>query len=156
MSRLVRWDPFREVMTIRNQMDRLVDDWFDLPSGWEREGSGLMRLALDVSEDEDNFVIKASVPGIDPDDLDITLSDNTLTIKGEFKADETKESEKYHLRERRYGQFMRSVSLPVAVDADKIEATHEQGILTLTLPKAEEVKPRKISIKGDGKVIEAA
>ncbi len=155
MSTLMRWDPFREMMALRRTMDRLFEDWSEQPVLWEREGADVWRLAVDVVENEDNFIVQASVPGIKPEDLDISLSDNVLTIKGEFKAQEEKEGEKYHIRERRFGRFMRSLSLPVPVNADKIDAVYENGVLTLTLPKAEEVKPKKIAIKANGqKVIE--
>jgi HSP20 family protein len=82
-----------------------------------------------------------------PDDLDITITNNVLTIKGEYKSDETIEEEQYHLRERRYGSFGRSISLPVTVDADAVDAQYEDGVLTLTVPKMEEAKPRRIAVK---------
>jgi HSP20 family protein len=103
-------------------------------------------LPLDVIETEDEFIVKASLPGIDPDELDISLTDNVLTIKGEIKVEEA-EDVRYHLRERRFGMFQRSISLPVPVNADKVEAVYEHGVLTLHIPKAEEVKPKHISIK---------
>lgn len=151
MSRIVRWDPFREMVSVRNQMDQLVDEFFRSPAEWQRdEFNGYMRLALDVSENDDDYVVRASLPGMNPDDLDISFSDNTLTIKGETKAEHTDENEKWHLRERRFGSFMRSISVPSAINADEIDANFENGILTLTLPKAEEVKPRRISVKASG------
>jgi HSP20 family protein len=104
-------------------------------------------LALDVIETEDAFIVKASLPGINPDELDITFTDNVLTIQGEIKQEQDVEEGKYHLRERRYGMFQRSIALPVPVDADKIEATYKDGVLTLSIPKVEEIKPKKISVK---------
>lgn len=159
MSRIVRWDPVREVMSMRNQMDRLMSDVFSAPATWQNdEYAGFMRLALDVSENDENYTVHASVPGINPDDLDISFSENTLTIKGETKAEEVNEGEKWHLRERRFGSFMRSITLPTAINADAINANFENGTLTLTLPKAEEVKPRRISVHvgNNGKVVESA
>lgn len=158
MSRIVRWDPVREVMSMRNQMDRLMSDVFSAPATWQNdEYAGFMRLALDVSESDENYTVYASVPGINPEDLDISFSENTLTIKGETKAEHVDESEKWHLRERRFGSFMRSITLPTAINADNIDAHFENGTLTLTLPKAEEVKPRRISVNvGNGKVVESA
>lgn len=152
---LARWDPFREIMSIRNTMDRLFDSVLSgttltwQPTVWD--------LALDVAEDEDEYVVKASIPGINPDDLEITFSNNTLTIKGEVKEDKELEQAHYHLRERRYGSFARSVTLPAGIEADKIEATYEAGVLKLRLPKAEEVRPKKIAINSGEKpkVIEA-
>jgi HSP20 family protein len=152
MSNLVRWDPFREMMALRKGMDRLFDEMLESPQ-WPTEGMGEHRLALDVTEKEDRFVVKASLPGINPDDLEINLTDNILTIKGEVRQEEEKEGEKYHLRERRYGRFVRSLTLPVSVNDRQCEATYENGVLTLELPKSEEAKPKRISIK-PGKSIE--
>ena len=156
MSRLVRWDPFREMLSMRNQMDRLMADAFNTPSVWQNdEYAGYMRLALDVTENDDNYTVRASLPGIKAEDLDISFSENTLTIKGETKGENVDENEKWHLRERRFGSFMRTISLPTQVNADAIDAHFENGVLTLTLPKAEEVKPRRIAIKANGqKVVE--
>lgn len=108
-------------------------------SGWS--------LPLDVVENEDEFVVKASIPGIQPDELDITFTNHTLTIKGEVKREEDIEESRYHLRERRYGRFERSIYLPTDVEADKIEASYNAGVLSLRLPKSEEVKPKRIAIK---------
>jgi HSP20 family protein len=152
MANLIRWDPFREMMSMRSSMDRLLDRFFEEPFGeWQTSDWG---LPLDLTEDEDEFVVKASVPGIDPDDLDITLSENTLTIKGEIRKEEEKEEERYHLRERRYGRFTRSISLPASVKSDQIEAEYNKGVLTLHLPKTEEVKPKRIPVRSGGKVLE--
>jgi HSP20 family protein len=132
---------------MRQMLDRFFeDDFARFPSLWERR-SDTMSLALDVAEKDDAFIVKASVPGVPAEDVEVTLTDNVLTIKGEMKADKEINEENYHLRERRFGSFMRSVTLPTAVDADKIEAVNENGVLTLTLPKAEAVKPKKIEVK---------
>ncbi len=148
MAALTRWEPMRELATMRQMMDRIFDeDMFRLAGGWDRGGGEVASLALDVAEKDDAFVVKASLPGVNPDDVDITLADNVLTIRGETKQDQEIKQENYHLRERRFGTFMRSVTLPNAVDADKIEAVNENGVLTLNLPKAESVKPRKIEVK---------
>lgn len=146
MTALTRWDPYRELATMRSMMDRLMDeDVFRLPRLWERQNE--FGLALDVAEKSDAYIVKASVPGVAPEDVEITLSDNVLTIKGEMKEDKEIKEEAYHLRERRFGQFTRSVTLPMPVNADKIEAVNENGVLTLTLPKAESTKPKKIEVK---------
>lgn len=147
MTSLTRWDPYRELATMRQMMERFFDDDFlKFPNLWERR-SEVFGLALDVAEKDDAYVVKASIPGVNPEDVEITLSDNVLTIKGELKEDKEIKEESYHLRERRFGQFLRSVTLPATVDADKIEAVNENGVLTLTLPKSEAVKPKKIEIK---------
>jgi HSP20 family protein len=112
-------------------------------------------LALDVVENKDDFIVKASVPGINPDDLDISYADDTLTIKGEIKSDNEHKEDQYHLRERRYGTFTRSISLPTKIKGDAIEASYQDGVVTLRLPKTEEVKPKRIAIKvSDAKMIE--
>ncbi len=145
MTTLVRWDPIREMMQLQNVVDRLFEA--DLGSTlplWRQSGAWM--LPLDVIETEDEFIVKASIPGINPNDLDISLTDNVLTIKGEIKVEEA-EDVRYHLRERRFGMFQRSISLPVPVNADKVDAAYESGVLTLHIPKVEEVKPKHISIK---------
>lgn len=150
MSRVVRWDPFHDMISVRNQMDRLVDDLLQTNSSNGESSSSFQRLALDVQENDDAFTIYASVPGVNPDDLDISFSDSVLTIKGETRGENVSENEKWHLRERRFGQFQRSISLPTAIDADNIDASYNNGVLTLTLPKAEETKPRRIMVNSNG------
>jgi len=152
---LNRWDPFREMLSIRNNMDRMFDSALaGSPDRWQPMA---WDLALDVVESKDEFLVKASVPGINPDDLEITYNNNILTIKGELKEENEVEEAQYHLRERRYGSFARSLTLPTGIEANKIEANYEAGVLKLRLPKAEEVKPKKIAIqtKGEPKMIEA-
>jgi HSP20 family protein len=148
---LTRWDPFQEMLNLRRTVDRLFDnvgpdhEW--LPTQWG--------LAVDIAENKDDFIVKASVPGIKPDDLDISYADDTLTIRGEIKSDNEYKEDQYHLRERRYGSFSRSISLPTKIKGDAIEASYQDGVVTLRLPKTEEVKPKRIAIKvGNGKVIE--
>jgi HSP20 family protein len=148
MTSIVRWDPFREMAVLRNTMDRFFEEPFMQRSTlWERPIIDEWSLALDVVEDDDKYTVKASLPGVDPDDIEVTLTDNVLTIKGEMKQDEEVEEKNYHLRERRFGRFTRSIALPATVQADKVEAINENGVLTLYLPKAEEVKPKKIAIR---------
>ena len=144
MNNIIRRDPFREMMTLRSTMDRLFDNaFFGAPWEWEPLAGN---LPLDVAESENEFVVKVSLPGINPDDLDITFSGKTLTIKGETKGEEEKEGVQYHLRERRYGSFARSVTLPTLIQSDAIQAKYEAGVLTLHLPKTEEVKPKRIAV----------
>ncbi|MBX3011580.1 MAG: Hsp20/alpha crystallin family protein [Caldilineaceae bacterium] len=146
MTTLTRWEPFREMANLSRVMDRFFDEPFgEMPVLWRR-GEGYS-LALDVAEQNDKYIVKASVPGIKPEDVEITLTDNVLTIKGETKTETETQEENYHLRERRFGSFMRSIALPNTIDADKIEAVNENGVLTLTLPKAEAVKPKRIEVK---------
>jgi HSP20 family protein len=143
MAQLIRWDPFREMMQIREAFDRLFDETFALPRLREPM---TWTLALDVAEKDNAYIVKASLPGVNPDDIDISITDNVLTIRGETKVE-------YHLRERRYGSFSRSISLPAPVNADAVEASYENGVLTLHIPKAPEAQPRKIAVK-TGKTIE--
>jgi HSP20 family protein len=156
MSYLNRWDPVRDMVSMRDSMDRLFESFFETQQG-TRQLSG-WSMPLDVAENEDGFVVTASIPGIKPEDLEITYNNHTLTIKGEIKNDQNIEEARYHLRERRYGRFERSLQLPTRVNADQIEATYEAGVLSLRLPKTEEVKPRRIAIKGgeDQKMFEGS
>jgi HSP20 family protein len=146
MFNIIRRDPFRELSQMRSAMDRMFDDAFsDWGGDWSQPLSGV--LPLDVVEKDNEFLVSASIPGINPDDLEITYTGNTLTIKGESKGEEEKEEGHYHLRERRYGSFARSITLPASVKADRIDASYEAGVLKLRLPKAEEAKPKRIPIK---------
>lgn len=139
MTTLVRWNPSRSLF---NEFDR----FFNTPAvNWEAPRA--WGLPLDVTENEDAYVVKASVPGVSAEDLDVTLEDNVLTIKGEIAADEKVEDVRYHIRERRFGSFSRSLRFPVDVNADGVEASYVNGVLTLNVPKAEEVKPKQITVK---------
>ena len=150
---LTRWDPFQEMMTLRSTVDRLFDNIFSSQSSWPLPASG--GFALDVAENENGYIVKASIPGVSLDDLDITITDNVLTIKGELKEDKEVKEAQYHVRERRLGSFSRSVSIPSKVNSDAIKAEFANGVLTLSLPKTEEVKPKRISVNAETpKVIE--
>ncbi len=150
---LSRWDPFRDLVTMRQAIDRLqamdrlidnslADDDRSVTSEWG--------LPLDVVEDENDYVVKASLPGVKPEELDITYNKGMLTIKGEMKDESESTKGQYHLRERRYGTFSRTISLPSSVKPEDIQAHFQDGILTLKLPKAEEVKPKRIPIQSGG------
>lgn len=144
MSNLIRWEPAREMMTLREAMDRLFDDAFTRPltlrDGWSAP-------AIDMYQTDDEIVVKAALPGIKPDEVQINITGEVLTLKGETKHEEERKEKAWHMREQRYGSFERSVILPTDVVADKAKAEFENGILTITLPKAEEVKPKIINIK---------
>jgi HSP20 family protein len=144
MSNLTRWDPVREMLSMRRAMDRMFDNEL-FNEDWNQTMN--WNLPLDVSELEDGYVVKASLPGVNPDDLEITYNNAMLTIRANVKAEEEKKGETYHMRERRYGTFSRSISLPSSIQADAIDASYDAGVLTLRLPKSEEVKPRKIQIQ---------
>jgi HSP20 family protein len=150
---LSRWDPFRDLVTMRRAMDRLMENTLpedgDVASEWG--------LPLDVVEDENDYLVKASLPGVKPEDVDITFNKGMLTIRGEMKDESESTKGQYHLRERRYGTFSRTISLPNSVKMEDIQADYQDGILTLKMPKAEEVKPKRIPVKsGNGnKAIES-
>lgn len=143
MNKLIRWNPTREFNSLWNSFDRMFEDSWAMQTDQPRAYG----LALDVAENENAYLVKASVPGISPNDIEITLEKNVLTISGETRADETINAEEYRLRERRYGTFSRSLRLPVDVVSDSIEAKYDNGVLNLMIPKAEEVKPKKIAVK---------
>jgi len=146
MSSLIKWEPLGDLVSLRDAMDRLFEDSFvrmrGLPTPF-----GAEPLALDIYETADHIAVKTNVPGIDPEDIDITISGDLLTIKGETKSEEKVEKESYIRQERRYGAFSRSVRLPSGLVPDKAEATFDQGVLTLTIPKSEEAKPKTIKVE---------
>lgn len=145
---MIRWDPFREMMSLRQAMDRLFEDSFVRPTRfWPELGRGELPLDLDMYQTANDVVVKAAIPGVRPEEVDISLTGDTLTIKGERREEQEVKEEDYFHKERRYGSFSRSVQIPVSVKSDKAEAVFENGILTLSLPKAEEVKPKQIKVK---------
>ncbi len=145
MSNLIRWEPAREMMTLRDAMDRLFDDAFTRPLRLN-EGHWSMP-AVDMYQTDNEIVVKAAIPGVKTDDVQINVTGEVLTIKGETKEKEEVKEKAYHLREQRWGTFERSIALPTDVIADKAKAEFENGVLTITLPKAEEVRPKSITIK---------
>ena len=157
MANLIRRDPVREMLSWSRAMDRMLNNFYDDGEVGFSEPLNL-RMALDVIENDDEFIVKADVAGIDPENIDITYTDNNLSIKGEMTEEHEEKGEegRYHLRERRYGTFSRTISMPGSVDVDNIEAETENGVLKIHLPKKEEVKPRRIEVKGgeQSKVIE--
>lgn len=144
MSNVIRWEPMREMMTLREAMDRLFDDAFTRPVNMT---GGSSVPAIDLYQTGDAVVVKAALPGFDPDNVQITVTSDVLTLRGEHKHESEQKDATYLVRERRSGSFERSVALPTAVQTDKAKADFENGILTIQLPKSEEVKPKSISIK---------
>ena len=145
-NELMEWRPFREISRLRREMDRLWDDYF----GAGRRGLQPLTEfapAVDIKETDTEIVVKAEVPGMDAKDINISVTGEVLTIKGEKKAELEEKEENYHLIERSHGSFSRSLVLPAAVDMDKIEAKYDKGVLTVSCPKREEVKPKAIEIK---------
>ncbi len=144
MTRFTRWDPLRDMITMRQAVDRALDEAF--ARGTETRGTGAWLLPMDAYITEDAIVIRADVPGVSPDELDITLEGDTLTIRGEIKREKV-EDYKYVLLERPTGRFERTLNINTPIDADRVEASFKDGVLTLTIPKAEAVKPRQIAVK---------
>ncbi|MCD6552677.1 MAG: Hsp20/alpha crystallin family protein [Anaerolineae bacterium] len=142
---LARWDPFREMISLREAMDRLFEESFVRPPLAPLRTAGT--LAVDVRETDDAFIINASVPGLKPEDLNINVVGDTVTISGEIKEETKEEEANYIYRERRFGSFTRTVTLPTSLNPDKAEAVIENGVLTLTIPKAEAAKPKAIKVK---------
>ena len=151
MSNLTRWEPVREMMTLREAMDRLFDDAFTRPINL-RDG-GWSAPAVDMYQTDDEVVVKVALPGFKADEVQINVTGDVLTLRGELKREEEKTSpssgkeKAWHIREHRWGSFERTIALPTDVRADNAVADFENGILTITLPKAEEVKPKTISVK---------
>jgi len=144
MNKIGRFDPIRDMITMRRAMDRMLDDAF--ARGTETRGTGAWLLPMDAYITEDAIVIQADVPGISADELDITLEGDALTIRGEIKRQE-QDRKQYIMLERPTGKFERTLNINTPIDHDKVEAAFENGVLTLTLPKAEAVKPRQIAVK---------
>jgi HSP20 family protein len=146
MGRRSMWAPTTDLVAMEHAMDRLFDEaWGARRYGWRR-GERVARLPVDVYSTPEELVIQASVPGLDPADLEITMEGEVLTIRGERRG--LLENVDYHIQERRFGPFGRTLTLNVPVEADQAEAVFDKGILTLTIPKAEEVKPKVIKVKG--------
>ena len=147
MANLTRIDPLADMISLRGAMDRLFDESVVNPFGWRILNGEALIAPVDVHQTNDEIIITASLPGIKPEDVDIAITGQNLSIRGEVRADEKVERDRYLYRERRTGTFSRTLQLPVRVQAEKAEATFENGLLRLTIPKAEDVKPRQIQVK---------
>jgi HSP20 family protein len=149
---LVRWEPMRELSTIQGEMNRLFNSFFD------EEGNGRRRWAppVDLLEREDSLVLKADLPGLTKDDVNVEVRDNVLTISGERRSDIEDKQNGYYRVERAFGSFSRSLTLPEGVDAERIAAKFENGVLEVTIPKPEQRKPRRIAIGGTQETLEGS
>jgi HSP20 family protein len=146
---LVRWDPGREVDTLQTEMNRVFDAFFG-----NRPGNGMSRRwvpAMDLVEDKDNLVLRADLPGLSEDDVNIEVKDGVLTVSGERKTEEKKEEEGYYRVERAFGSFSRSLTLPQGIDPEQVHAEFDNGVLEVRIPKPEERKPHRVAI-GKGSV----
>jgi len=157
MTLLTRWDPFREFVTIQDRMNRLFRDSYG-PEG-TKDAESLVSTSfappVDVYEDEHNVMLKIEVPGIEEKDIDVRIENNTLTVHGERKFEKEEKEENYRRVERQYGSFTRTFTLPTTVDADKVQADYDRGVLKIQLPKKAEAKPKQIKVNvGSGKTLE--
>jgi HSP20 family protein len=149
MTTLVRWNPFTGIYSLRHAMDTLED--FAPIKVWSRAEPADLTFPTDLMETDDHVVVTAVLPGIKPDEVEIEVTDGILTIKGEVKHEQKTERDNYYSREIRYGTFSRSIQLPTRVNHKNAEAEFENGILTVSLPKAEEVRPQMIKVRPVGK-----
>lgn len=148
---IVRWEPFSDLMSLREAMDRLFEESVVRPGNRLLAPYGPGEMAIDMYESDDDLVVTAALPGVKPEDVDITITGDTLSIKGETKSETKVEKGSYLRQERRYGAFSRTLVLPVSVQTDKAEAKFKDGVLTLSIPKAEESKPKIVKIKAENK-----
>jgi HSP20 family protein len=149
---LIRWEPVAELNTIQNEMNRLFNTFFDPPA--TTSGGATSRRwmpAMDLIESGDHYVLRADLPGLSDDDVNIQLQDNVLTISGERNTEHEEDEEGYYRLERAFGSFARSLTLPDGVDPDGVQAHFERGVLEITIPKPEQKKPRQVQITLDAR-----
>jgi HSP20 family protein len=146
MTIVRRPSPFGELLSLRQAMDRLFEDSFVRPRAWAGSLIESSTLPLDVSSSADELVVEAALPGVKPEDVDITIENGTLTIRGQTASERREGEGDYLVQEIRRGEFSRSVTLPSGLEPDKATASFDNGVLTLRVPKAEQVKPRQIRI----------
>lgn len=145
MTSLVRWDPFTEIERMRERMDRIFADF--RPSRLAMDvGTEMGYFPLDISETDESFEVEAALPGVKPEDVEVQIHGDVVTIRGEAKEEEEEKGKSWLRRERRYGVFARSFTLPTGVDPDKAKAEFEDGVLRLELPKSETEKPKVIKV----------
>ena len=147
MSAITIWSPRRELLSLGESLDRFFDHWFVGPRTLWAMPTLSSIFPVDVYREDGNMVIEAEVPGVTSEELDISVKDKVLTISGETRAEEEVKEENYVRRERRYGSFSRSLALPVEAEGDKAEAAFEDGVLTVTIPLAEEPQPEPVKIE---------
>ncbi len=145
MASIVRWEPFRDMVTLRDAMDRLVEEGLvRAPAPFAAWAPG--GLPVDMYETDDSVVVKTAIPGVNADEIEVAVTGDTLTIRAETKEESEVKRENYLRRERRFGSCCRTVTLPGGLETDKAEADYTDGVLSLTFPKAEEVKPKSIKV----------
>jgi len=144
---IVRFEPFRELMSLQDRLNRLFNESYRPQGEDDWALGGTWAPAVDIYEHENNIVIKAELPGVDPKDVDIRLDNNVLTVKGERKADPDTTDKDYFVREVAYGGFQRSFALPEGVDATQVEAKYANGMLEVRIPAPRAAMPRTIEVK---------
>jgi HSP20 family protein len=154
MTVLTRFEPFREVATLQDRMNRLFRESFNQAGQDEALTNSSFAPAVDVYEDEHTVTLKIEVPGIDEKDIDVRLENNTLTVHGERKIEKEEKEENYRRVERHYGSFTRTFTLPTTVDSEKVSATYDKGVLKIALPKKAEAKPKQIKVNIGGTTTE--
>jgi len=152
MANITRWNPMREMATMQNALDRLFDDTWRTWSGVDESVMG-GNLALDVQEDDNSYTVTTALPGVDSDNINIRLHNDMLTIEGEIPEKEVeKDGKRSLLKERYYGRYSRSIRLPQPVNRDQVDASFDNGVLTLTLPKSPEAQPKTIQVKANKQI----
>jgi HSP20 family protein len=153
---LIRWEPARELTSLQSEMNRLFNTFFDVPA--PANGGSLRRWvpAMDLVETDDSYVLRADLPGLSEDDINIEVENNVLTVSGERKSEHEDKGEGYYRVERAFGTFSRSLTLPDGVDPDAVQASFDKGVLEVRIPKPEQTKPRRVQIAvgGDENTIE--
>jgi HSP20 family protein len=147
---VTRWDPFGDLLSLQDEMNQLFGRAFGQQPGLDRGGQRLWAPALDIAERPDAYLVTVEVPGVRPEDLDITLEGGVLTVQGERRFRDESQDQQWHRVERRYGAFRRSVTLPSQAQADNIEASFEDGLLHITVPKTEAAMPKRIEVRAKG------
>ena len=143
---IVRYNPFRDLRTIHEQMNRLLDLAWNRETGEELK-EGIWRPPVDIYEDANTITIKAELPDVEQKDVEVKIEDNTLILRGERKLDQSIKKENYHRLERYYGSFQRTFALPLTIDQEKVKASCDKGVLTIILPKMEETRPKQINVE---------
>lgn len=144
---IIRWDPFRDMVTLREKMNRLFEDTVAARAEEKDLGAGTWAPAVDIYETSEELVLTAEVPGIDEKDIEIKIEDNLLSLRGERKFEKETKEDNFHRIERSYGSFYRAFTLPGSIDADKVQAEHENGVLKIVMPKRQELKPKTVKIR---------
>ena len=143
---LICWTPIRNMTNFQDEMNRLFNEFFTTTPDRSEAGAFPWNPLVDISEMKDDIIVKAEIPGMKKDDIKVVIQDNVLTLKGEKQEEKQEKDKRYHRVERFYGSFERSFSLPISIYVDKVKAEYKEGVLTINLPKAEEAKPKGVSV----------